>query len=231
MNFLETRGLSRQFGGLTAVDQVDFDLKEGEIRAVIGPNGAGKTTLVSLICGRVPPSAGSIRFQNADITGLPPWKRVAHGIVYMFQITSVFRNLTCAENVALGAQRSLTLGRAPWHRIDRQALARTTHHALERVGLAARADDQASALPYGHQRLLELAMSLTLRPRLLILDEPTQGLSEAETVHFCNLVREVARETTILLIEHNMDVVMTGPRPPSARTRDRAAPARCHRRR
>lgn len=208
MSFLETRALSRQFGGLTAVDQVDFDLKEGEIRAVIGPNGAGKTTLVSLVCGRVPPSAGTISFQGADITGLPAWKRVAHGIVYMFQITSVFRNLTCAENVALGAQRSLTLGRAPWHRVDRRELARVTHHALERVGLAARADDQASALPYGHQRLLELAMSLTLKPKLLILDEPTQGLSEAETVHFCNLVREVARETTILLIEHNMDVVM-----------------------
>jgi branched-chain amino acid transport system ATP-binding protein len=208
MSFLETRRLSRQFGGLSAVDQVDFDLLNGEIRAVIGPNGAGKTTLVSLICGRIPPSAGTIRFQGQDITRLPPWRRVAHGIVYMFQITSVFRNLTCAENVALGAQRNLTLGRAPWQRIDRRELARLTDEALQRVGLAARADDLAATLPYGHQRLLELAMSLTLKPKLLILDEPTQGLSEAETVHFCNLVREVARQTTILLIEHNMDVVM-----------------------
>jgi len=208
LSFLETRGLSRQFGGLTAVDGVDFALEAGEIRAVIGPNGAGKTTLVSLICGRVPPSAGAIRFQDRDITDLPAWRRVAHGIVYMFQITSVFRNLTCAENVALGVQRNLTLGRAPWHRVDPAELAGLTDAALERVGLAGRADDIAATLPYGHQRLLELAMSLTLGPKLLILDEPTQGLSEAETVHFCTLVREVAQQTTILLIEHNMDVVM-----------------------
>ena len=208
MSFLETRALSRRFGGLTAVDKVDFRLEPGEIRAVIGPNGAGKTTLVSLICGRMPPSAGTIRFQDHDITGLPAWRRVAHGIVYMFQITSVFRNLTCAENVALGAQRSLTLGRAPWHRVDRRELADLTDAALRRVGLAGRANDPAATLPYGHQRLLELAMSLTLQPKLLILDEPTQGLSEAETVHFCHLVREVAQQTTILLIEHNMDVVM-----------------------
>jgi branched-chain amino acid transport system ATP-binding protein len=208
VSFLETRALSRQFGGLAAVDRVDFALEEGEIRAVIGPNGAGKTTLVSLICGRIPPSAGTIQFRDHDITDLPAWRRVAHGIVYMFQITSVFRNLTCAENVALGAQRNLTLGRTPWRRVDRRELARLTDEALQRVDLAARANDQASTLPYGHQRLLELAMSLTLKPRLLILDEPTQGLSEAETVHFCKLVREVAQQTTILLIEHNMDVVM-----------------------
>lgn len=208
MSFLETRDLSRSFGGLAAVDKVNFALQEGQIRAVIGPNGAGKTTLASLISGRMPPTAGAILFQSHDITDLPPWQRVAHGIVYMFQITSVFRNLTCAENVTLGAQRSLTLGHAPWHRVDRRELARLTDAALQGVGLADRAGDVASTLPYGHQRLLELAMSLTLRPKLLILDEPTQGLSEAETVHFCNLVREVAQQTTILLIEHNMDVVM-----------------------
>jgi branched-chain amino acid transport system ATP-binding protein len=98
VSFLETRGLSRHFGGLAAVDAVDFALEQGEIRAVIGPNGAGKTTLVSLICGRMPPSAGTIRFQGHDITDLPAWRRVAHGIVYMFQITSVFRNLTCATS-------------------------------------------------------------------------------------------------------------------------------------
>ena len=111
VSFLETHGLSRQFGGFTAVDNVDFALEQGEIRAVIGPNGAGKTTLVSMICGRVPPSAGAIRFEGDDITRLPPWERVARGIVYTFQITSVFRNLTCFDNVALAAQRVLTLGR------------------------------------------------------------------------------------------------------------------------
>jgi branched-chain amino acid transport system ATP-binding protein len=208
VSFLATQSLTRRFGGLTAVDQVDFRLEPGEIRAVIGPNGAGKTTLVSMICGRVAPSAGRIQFDGADITRLPPWQRVARGIVYTFQITSVFRNLSCFENIALAAQRALTLGKAPWHPVDQRALASAVAQALERVELHERSDTPASALPYGHQRLLEVAMSLALRPRLLVLDEPTQGLSEAEISNFCRLVREIAADATILLIEHNMDVVM-----------------------
>ena len=208
MSFLETRALSRRFGGLTAVDKVDFRLEPGEIRAVIGPNGAGKTTLVSMICGRLAPSDGTIAFDGAEITHLPPWKRVARGIVYTFQITSVFRNLSCFENVTLAAQRALTLGKAPWHAIDRTVLAASVTRALERVHLHERSDTPAANLPYGHQRLLEVAMSLALRPKLLVLDEPTQGLSEAEIADFCTLVREIAADATILLIEHNMDVVM-----------------------
>ena len=208
MSFLETRALSRRFGGLTAVDKVDFRLEPGEIRAVIGPNGAGKTTLVSMICGRLAPSDGTIAFDGAQITQLPPWERVARGIVYTFQITSVFRNLSCFENVALAAQRALTLGKAPWHAIDRTVLAASVTRALERVHLHERSDTPAANLPYGHQRLLEVAMSLALRPKLLVLDEPTQGLSEAEIADFCTLVREIAADATILLIEHNMDVVM-----------------------
>jgi branched-chain amino acid transport system ATP-binding protein len=208
VSFLETRSLSRRFGGLTAVDRVDFRLEPGEIRAVIGPNGAGKTTLVSMICGRVAPSDGAILFGGANVTRLPPWERVARGIVYTFQITSVFRNLTCFENVALAAQRALTLGKAPWHPVDRAALASAVASALERVELRERGDTPAANLPYGHQRLLEVAMSLALKPKLLVLDEPTQGLSEAEITNFCKLVREIAADATILLIEHNMDVVM-----------------------
>jgi branched-chain amino acid transport system ATP-binding protein len=208
VSFLETKGLTRRFGGLTAVDNVDFRLDPGEIRAVIGPNGAGKTTLVSMICGRVAPSDGAIRFDGADITRLPPWERVARGVVYTFQITSVFRNLSCFENVALAAQRALTLGKAPWHAIDPATLAASVAGALGRVELHERHDTPAANLPYGHQRLLEVAMSLALRPKLLVLDEPTQGLSEAEITNFCKLVREIAADATILLIEHNMDVVM-----------------------
>jgi branched-chain amino acid transport system ATP-binding protein len=133
---------------------------------------------------------------------------VARGIVYTFQITSVFRNLSCFENVALAAQRALTLGKAPWHAIDRGTLAASVATALERVELHERHDTPAANLPYGHQRLLEVAMSLALKPKLLVLDEPTQGLSEAEITNFCRLVREIAADATILLIEHNMDVVM-----------------------
>jgi branched-chain amino acid transport system ATP-binding protein len=191
--------LSRRFGGIKAVDGVDFALERGEIRAIIGPNGAGKTTLVGMICGRIDPSAGRIHFEDRDITGLSAWSRVQRGIAYTFQITSVFAGLSCFDNVALAAQRSVRGPRALHEQVER---------LLGRVGLDDRAGVIAGALPYGHQRLLEIALGLALKPKLLILDEPTQGLSDAEIDQFCALIREVASEATVLLIEHNMAVVM-----------------------
>jgi branched-chain amino acid transport system ATP-binding protein len=198
---LTTRDLRKNYGGLRAVDGVDFAIMPGEIRAVIGPNGAGKTTFVSLICGRVPPTSGQIVFDGNDITDLPAHDRVRRGIAYTFQITSVFSNLTAYDNVALPVQRTLT-----GHSKGR--LHAGVMSALERTGLADRADTFAGALSYGHQRLLEVAMGLALKPRLLILDEPTQGLSDGEIAGFMELVREIARDATVLLIEHNMQVVM-----------------------
>jgi len=195
---VETKGLTRRFGGLTAVDGVDFTLPAGDIRALIGPNGAGKTTLVSLLCGRVEPSEGRVLFDRKDITGMPAHRRVDLGIAYTFQITSVFANLGVYDNVALATQRHAS----------GDALRRETAALLEKVGLAGRANALARELPYGHQRLLELAMGLALKPRLLILDEPTQGLSDGEIEGFVALVRDVAQNATVLLIEHNMDVVM-----------------------
>jgi len=197
MSLLATRGLSREFGGLHAVESVDFTLEEGEIRAIIGPNGAGKTTFVSLICGRIPASAGQVIFRGEDITRLSAHRRVRRGIAYVFQITSVFADLTLLDNVALAARMS---GLAD---VEAQA-----NGVLAAVGLHDRKDTKAATLAYGHQRLLELAMGLALRPSLLILDEPTQGLSDAEIARLCALVREAARAVTVLLIEHNMDVVM-----------------------
>jgi len=208
LSFLETRGLSRHFGGVKAVDGVDFTLARGEIRAVIGPNGAGKTTLVGLICGRLAPTAGSIAFDGEDITRLRAWQRVKRGVAYTFQITSVFSNLSCFDNVALAAQRSRSWARHSWWPHGGAAAMRDVAGALERVGLAARSEAPAAALSYGHQRLLEVAIGLALRPKLLILDEPTQGLADDEIVHFCGLVRDVAKDATVLLIEHNMPVVM-----------------------
>lgn len=192
---LETKNLSRSFGGLKAVDNVDLSLKEGEVRALIGPNGAGKTTLVSLICGRVPVETGKVIFDGRDITRLAAHKRVRAGIAYTFQITSIFPNLTVLENVELAISRnSLAQDRA--------------FRVLEQVGIANLAAQKAGDLAYGHQRLVEIAMGLALNPRLLILDEPTQGLSVDEADAFIALIRELARATTILLIEHNMHVVM-----------------------
>lgn len=192
-SLIETRGLSRSFGGLRAVSDVDFAMKSGEVRAVIGPNGAGKTTFVSLIAGRLPPSSGGIFFEGNDITRLPAFRRVRLGIAYTFQITSIYANLSASENVSLAS---------------RAADAHESHRYLDRVGLADRAQQIAGTLSYGHQRLLEVAMGLALKPKLLILDEPTQGLSDAEISNFINLVQILSRHTTVLLIEHNMTVVM-----------------------
>ncbi len=207
MTLLRTQGLSRRFGGIHAVENVDFALGEGEIRAIIGPNGAGKTTFVGLICGRIAPSAGRIEFAGANITPLGPWDRVAAGIAYTFQITSIFRNLSCFENVALGVQRSRSHRGGRWWP-KRQEIADGVAAALTTVGLAGRAEQPAGSLAYGHQRLLEIAIGLALAPRLLILDEPTQGLSDGEIENFCALMRQLSADTTVLLIEHNMPVVM-----------------------
>jgi branched-chain amino acid transport system ATP-binding protein len=188
---LSARGLTRHYGGLRAVDGVDFDLQAGEIHALIGPNGAGKTTFVGLLSGRVPAQSGTITLDGQDITRLPAHRRVRRGIAYTFQITSIYPRLTVAANVALALPA----------RGDTQA-------ALARVGLQDRAAQQAGTLSYGHQRLLELAMGLALAPRVIILDEPTQGLAASEIDGFKALVRSLAPATTVLLIEHNMDVVM-----------------------
>ena len=197
VTLLEARGLTRHFGGLKAVDRVDFDLAQGEIHALIGPNGAGKTTFVGLLSGRVPVQSGTIRFAGKDITHLPAHTRVKRGIAYTFQITSIYPRLTVFDNLALAVQSR-----------GSRDLDADVRSALARVGLAGRETRMAGELSYGHQRLLELAMGLALRPQLLILDEPTQGLALAEIDLFKQLVRGLAPATTVLLIEHNIEVVM-----------------------
>ncbi len=200
VTFLAAEKLCKNYGGLAAVREVDFALSQGEVRALIGPNGAGKTTLVGMLCGRIPASSGRIVFLDREVTALPAHRRIALGMAYTFQITSIFSRLSLHENVALAVRRRL---RGNGDETDREVM-----DALERVGLADRALQLAGDLSYGHQRLLEIAMGLGQRPKLLILDEPTQGLSDGEIGNFLELVRSLAGETTILLIEHNMDVVM-----------------------
>lgn len=192
MTVLETHGLTKVFGGVTAVDDVDFALPQGQIHALIGPNGAGKSTFVGMVAGRIPPTHGEVWFEGADITHLPAHVRTRKGMAYTFQITAIFARLSLFDNVALALR-----GR------DRK----TVLQALDVVSLADRADQIAGDLAYGHQRLLEIAMGVAQDPRLLILDEPTQGLAESEIEGFNTLVKRLAGDTTILLIEHNMSVV------------------------
>lgn len=198
MMLLSTRGLSKYYAGLKAVEDVDFDLPEGQVRALIGPNGAGKTTLVSLLCGRIAPTYGTVTFAGQDISHLPAHKRINLGMAYTFQITSVFAELSVQENVGLAARKRLK------GEMARQAVV----EALHKVGLADRISQIAGDLSYGHQRLLEIAMGLVQNPRLLILDEPTQGLADSENDAFKALIRDLSATATILLIEHNMSVVM-----------------------
>ena len=194
---IETRDLVLHFGGLRAVDGVNFALRQGEVHALIGPNGAGKTTFVSLLSGRQLPQSGQVLLDGRDITALPAQARVRLGIAYTFQITSIFPRLSVFDNVALAVQSRGT-----------RDLGADSHAALARVGLAGLARQEAQTLSYGHQRMLELAMGLALGPRVLILDEPTQGLAAPEIEAFKALVRGLVPATTVLLIEHNMEVVM-----------------------
>lgn len=195
MTLLETKGLSKHFAGLRAVEDVDFALPQGQIRALIGPNGAGKTTFVSMLCGRILPTQGQITFDGTDITDWPAHKRIQMGMAYTFQITSIFPGLPVRENVALAA-RVKGFGEA------------AAQDTLAQMGLADLAQTRAGDLSYGHQRLLEIAMGVVQRPRLLILDEPTQGLADSEVDAFKTLLRTLSEQSTILLIEHNMSVVM-----------------------
>lgn len=198
---LYTSGLKRHFGGLRAVDGIDFTLNAGEIRAIIGPNGAGKTTFVSLLSGRTSVTEGRIMFRGRDTTAVPAFQRVRLGIAYTFQITNIYSKLSVAENVRIAALGRAQRGEA----VDVEAEAMA---ALAAVGLSDRGSHRAGEMAYGHQRLVEVAMGLALKPSVLILDEPTQGLSDTEIDSFCALVKEIARTATVLLIEHNMDVVM-----------------------
>ncbi|HUG84289.1 MAG TPA: ABC transporter ATP-binding protein, partial [Euzebya sp.] len=205
---LEVHGLTKHFGGLRAVDGVDLVVQPGELRAVIGPNGAGKTTLFNLITGYLKPTAGTVTFDGADITGLATYRVARAGIGRAFQITSIFPGLTVHENVRLGiiAQRQESrrfYGRAEGlHATDVRAI-------LDDVGLLPVDAELAGNLSHGDQRALELAISLALQPKLLLLDEPTAGMAPAETRRTMDLVRRIAaeRSLTVLFCEHDMDVV------------------------
>ena len=212
MPLLETRGLTKRFDGLAAVNGVDLAVEEGEIVGLIGPNGAGKTTCFNLLSGFLPPTAGTIRFAGEDITGLRSHRIVRRGLVRTFQLTTLFGELTVLENVLLGlhlhGQRGLA--RALWSRRPfPPAEVEASRAVLDFVGLSAQVDQPARNLPHGHQRVLGIAMALAARPRLLLLDEPVTGMNLDESGRVMSLVKTIRdRGTTILLVEHNMKAVM-----------------------
>lgn len=207
---LQVRGLGVRFGALQAVQDVSFNAQAGAITAVIGPNGAGKSSLFNLISGAIRPSSGSVLFEGRALTGAAPHQMLAAGLARSFQITNLFFELPVRENLRLAAQ-FLQRGKGLLRPLStsRLALARV-EELIDQFGLASKADELAGFLSHGEQRRLEIAVALAARPRMLLLDEPTQGMSHADTRETERLIRGLAREhgLSILLVEHDVDLVM-----------------------
>jgi branched-chain amino acid transport system ATP-binding protein len=215
MALLEVQGLTKNFGGLTAVMDLDFDVRGGEILSMIGPNGAGKTTVFNLITGIYPPTAGSIHFNGHSVVGLQPHRITELGIARTFQTIRLFPNLTASENVMAGLHCRTKAG--VWAALARPAsqkqeelhIQRETEAQLRLLSLYEYRDDLARNLPYGSQRRLEIARALATEPMLLVLDEPAAGLNEHESAELMQSIRQIRSSgITILLIEHDMAVVM-----------------------
>src|SRR5215208_5390459 len=205
---LETKGLTKRFGGLNATNDVSLSVKPGELLAVIGPNGAGKTTLIAALSGELRPDAGTIRFDGADISGLGPARRAQLGIARSFQITSIFREFTALDNVALAVQAQAGHSFRFWRSARRDPLLRESAlAALAEVGLENRAHLPAGALSHGEKRALEIAIALATRPRLLLLDEPMAGMGPAESAGMVALLARLKDRFAIVLVEHDMDAV------------------------
>jgi branched-chain amino acid transport system ATP-binding protein len=205
---LEIEGLSKRFGGVVASDAIALAVPQGELHAVIGPNGAGKTTLIGQLAGEIVPDAGRIGFAGRDITGLPIFRRSQLGLARSFQITSLFLDFTVLDNVALAVQAHAGHSFRFWRDARSQPELRTpARAALARVGLAGRADVIVSKLSHGEHRQLEIAMALATTPRMLLLDEPMAGMGPDESARMVKTLRELKRELTILLIEHDMEAV------------------------
>jgi branched-chain amino acid transport system ATP-binding protein len=201
-------GLTKRFGGVTASDGIDLAVPAGELHAIIGPNGAGKTTLIGELTGEITPDAGRIHFAGHDITALPVHARSRLGLARSFQITSLFNDFTALDNVALAVQAHSGHSFQFWRDARKDAALREpARETLARVGLAGRENVIVASMSHGEHRQLEIAMALATRPRMLLLDEPMAGMGPEESVRMIALLRELKRDLTILLIEHDMDAV------------------------
>src|SRR6266508_4295876 len=205
---IRTEALTIRFGGLTALSGVNFEVRRGEVRAIIGPNGAGKSTFFNCLTGVLRPTSGRILFKGEEITGLPPNRISQKGIARSYQITNLLPNATTLENVRIAAQSR----RHSWSMLRHHGayadLIEKAEAVLEAVGLRAKADELAANLSHGEQRNLEIGIALATEPELLCLDEPTAGMSTSETHETMELVRRIAKNLTILIVEHDMQVVM-----------------------
>jgi branched-chain amino acid transport system ATP-binding protein len=205
---LETRGLTREFAGFTAVRGVDLKVRRGTIHALIGPNGAGKTTCFNLITKFLQPTSGTIHYSGRDITAMAPATVANLGLVRSFQISAVFPHLSALENVRVALQRRLGTSFHFWRPLrSLSALDERAGELLEAVGLGRQAGTPAGELPYGRKRALEIATTLALEPQVMLLDEPMAGLAHEDIGRISDLIREAARGRTVLMVEHNLSVV------------------------
>jgi branched-chain amino acid transport system ATP-binding protein len=205
---LQVEGLTKRFGGIVASENVTLDLRMGELHAIIGPNGAGKTTLIGQLIGELEPDAGRIYFDGQDITAMPTYQRSLLGLARSFQITSLFPDFTALDNVALAVQANAGHSFHFWRDARGEAeLREPARAALTRVGLGHRADVLAASLSHGEHRLLEFAMALANKPRVLLLDEPMAGLGPEESARMVAMLLELKRDLPILLVEHDMEAV------------------------
>jgi branched-chain amino acid transport system ATP-binding protein len=208
MALLSLKQVCKNYAGLQVLNDVQLSVEPGERRALIGPNGAGKTTIFHLVSGQVKPTSGTITFDGQDITHQTPYQMARRGLARTFQTNNLFLHLTTFENVRLAVQQQL--GKSghwfrPWWEFD--DVMQRTDQVLERAGLASRRDDLATNLSYGEQRQLEMAIAMAGEPKLLLLDEPTAGMSGAETGHAVETIAQLPRDLTILIIEHDMDTI------------------------
>ncbi|MGH6977434.1 MAG: ABC transporter ATP-binding protein [Stellaceae bacterium] len=210
MSLLRLNNISRIFGKVVALQDVQLEMEEGTLYAVIGPNGAGKTTLFNLISGFFPATTGEIWFDGRQVNRIPAANRVALGLVRTFQITEIFPELSVFENIRIGVEAEAQVSARPWPGL---AFTRRINEAvdelLETTGLTAQADRKVSELAHGDQRVVEVTMALSRKPKLLLLDEPTAGMGQSETEHMVKLIRDlhVRKNQSILFIEHDMDIV------------------------
>jgi len=210
---LRTDGLLKEFGNFAAIDDVSIAVEPGEFRSVIGPNGAGKTTLFNLISGALPVTEGTVTFQGEEITDLPPEQRIRRGMARSFQISNIFGGLTVRENVRLAAQalhrEEYGLREALFRPTDRyDGINADTDRILDRIGLAGVAEETAASLPYGDKRRLEIGVVLATEPELVLFDEPTAGMGPEETRDTIDLIEEVLVDQTLILVEHDIELVM-----------------------